>query len=93
VIAVNPDSDEPRDVYKGLSEVNPDAKIAYGFERAYLGYTIGDRPVAVYEYEECINIVKTLGEMNTNDATAHFFYTTLSQCGDQDSPIFVRCND
>jgi hypothetical protein len=83
-------SENPKDVYATLMEVNPEAKIAVGFERAYLGCTVGLRPVAVYEYETCIDIIRENGEVSEEDATLYFYFHTLSQCDCQDSPQFVR---
>jgi hypothetical protein len=83
-------SEEPSVVYATLMEVNPEAKVAVGFERAYLGCTVGTRPVAVYEYETCIEIIRSKGDISEEDAVLYFYYHTVSQCTCEDSPHFVR---
>jgi hypothetical protein len=79
------------DPYRGLREVNPEAKIAAGFESAYLGFTVSSRPVAAYEYEECVRIIAAAGGgLSESEATTYFYYNTLSECTDEDSPVFIR---
>lgn len=80
-------------VYRDLSRLNPRAMIIAGFETAYVGHTVGTlgRPVAVYDYEECIDSILGEGDITHDEAVAYFIYHTLSKCQNCDEPpVFVR---
>lgn len=86
---VAPEEDFDR-VYGELCEANPDALVCKGFESAYLGFTVGLNPVAVYDYEMCIDIVIGEGDITREEAILYFFYSTLSRCTTEGSPVFMR---
>lgn len=79
-------------IYSDLARLNPQAIIVSGFEHAYIGHTIGvlGSPVAVYDYDECIDSI--LGEGGITDEQAHVFFAfrTLAQCARaHEPPVFV----
>lgn len=88
ITARNPD--DPASLYRSLYEVNPDALVCVGFESAYMGFTVGNHPVAVYDYEMCIDAVLGEGDITRDEAVAYFYFYTLSECVLEDSPIFIR---
>jgi hypothetical protein len=84
---------EENSAYASLSRANPHALIIAGFDHAYIGHTVGTlgRPVAVYDYEECIDSIVGEGDITEDEAVAYFVFHTLSQCQNrEDPPIFVR---
>jgi len=90
MISARSESDPPTRLYGTLCDSNPEALVCRGFEAAYLGYTVGSRCVAIYDYDMCIDIVLAQGDITKDDAIAYFFYNTLSKCHGENSPIFMR---
>lgn len=76
--------------YGKLCEVNPDALVCKGFETAYLGHTVNARPVAVYDYEMCLDIIIGDGDITRDEAIVYFLHSTLVYCTTSDSPLFMR---
>lgn len=90
VAGLNSSSDPDR-LYASLRLANPDALVCLGFETAYMGFTVEAQPVAVYDYEMCIDIVMGEGDITEEEAVAYFVFNTMGKCvGKKDAPIFVQ---
>lgn len=82
---------DPDEIYALLHELNAEAMVCMGFEVAYIGPTVAEKPVAVYDYDACIEIIMDKSDIKEDDATAYFYYNTLMHCVGRNSPVFVRC--
>jgi hypothetical protein len=82
---------DPSKIYRPLRIANPNALVCRGYESAYMGFTVAKTPVAVYDYDLCIDIVIGEGDITEEEAVAYFVFNTLSKCtGDPNAPAFVR---
>jgi hypothetical protein len=91
VIAADGSSSEPNHVYAALRDVNPAALVCVGFEEAYMGFTVEASPVAVYDYDLCIDIVMGEGDITEEEAVAYFLFNTLGKCrGREGAPVFLQ---
>ena len=85
------DSCDPRKIYRLLRDANPEALVCKGYESAYMGFTVAKRPIAVYDYDICIDIVIGEGDITEKEAVAYFVFNTLQKCTDNpNAPVFVR---
>lgn len=89
MIAV-PRSDDPRDIYGDLCDLNPKALIATGFEDAYLGYSLGDGIRAVYDYDACIDLLIHKKNFTDEDAEIYLLTEVIPQPDVQGAPVFMR---
>ena len=90
MIAVAGFGNDPNEGYSMLRDVNPQALVCKGFESAYIGFTVGAKPSAVYDYDICIDIVMGEGDITEEEAVAYFYFNTLSKCDRDFAPVFVR---
>ena len=82
---------DPRKIYAPLRDANPEALVCRGYEPAYMGFTVAKRPVAVYDYDICIDIVIGEGDITEDEAVAYFVFNTLQKCTDvPNAPVFLR---
>lgn len=88
MIARASDNDQS-DPYEDLYHVNPRAKVIVGFEPAYLGYTVGYRLSAVYDYDIAIAILAADKQINDKEAEEFLNLEIISECKSQDSPLFL----
>jgi len=74
-----------------LTDLNPDALQADGFDDAILGYTLNPshRHVLVYDADHCLEILTNDG-MTEEEAAEWFEYSTLGAYVGPDGPLFVR---
>lgn len=87
--------DEKRD---SLAEFNDDAILFDGYEGALIGYCIrfGRDPIAIYDYDRCLEILMTPGEgvfedgMSYEDALDWFGYNTLGCWAGDHTPAFLK---
>lgn len=79
------------DPFDELSEVNPEALLADGFEGAYLGYVINThhRSVAVYDALKCVEILMEDG-MTEDEANEYLEFNTFCAYVGPDGPLFIR---
>lgn len=77
------------DVYRSLREANPRALVAKGLSAAYVGHTSGPRPIAVYDYEQCIAVVMDDLGLSRNEAVSHLVRHTIPDEVGRDLPVFV----
>ena len=80
-----------RDIAEHLSEQNPDALLATGFEGALIG--IGNRacmnPVAIYDQNKCIKILAGQ-DMTYEEAVEFFEFNVLGSYVGEYTPIFME---
>lgn len=86
IAARRQDADE---VYRELFMLNPNACIALGLEDAYIGHSNGERPVAVYDCEACVEIVMAESCMSYEEALEYLEANTIPSSIGQDLPVFV----
>lgn len=77
--------------FEELGEENPGALLADGFEEAFLGTTVNHHHpvVAVYDYEQCVQILMRDG-MSEDDALEYLSFNTLGAYVGASGPLFVR---
>lgn len=73
-----------------LSEENPDALLADGFEKALIGIArrTGQPSLAVYDSEKCINILVNKHEMTHEEAVEFFEFNVIGSWVGQNTPLF-----
>lgn len=81
------------DPFDELSEVNPEALLADGFEDAYLGYVINThhKSVAVYDAIKCVEILMRDG-MTEEEAEKYLDFNTYCAYVGEDGPLFIKGN-
>ena len=77
-----------KEIINRLSEMNPSALLADGFDEAVIGHTQKDPYVAVYDAEKCIAVLIESG-MTTEEAVEYFEYNVLGSYVGENNPIFV----
>lgn len=91
-----PSPSNPDDVYAELADLNPTAYVATGFEKAYIGYTLGVRPsVAVYDYDKCVSVLMDRDGMTHEEAIEYLDFNTVYAWVGEGSPLYLirREND
>lgn len=86
--------DEKRDE---LSEINEQCILFDGYEGALVGYSIryGREPIAIYDYERCLEILMTKGEGGFDEALSYeealewFEFNTLGCWAGDCTPSFL----
>lgn len=74
-----------------ISEVNPEALLADGFEEAILGMCLqfAQEPVVAYDYEKCINILMDRDNMEREEAIEYMEYNVIGAYMGIYSPVFI----
>jgi hypothetical protein len=80
------------DLFEALRDANPEALLADGFERAYLGFTVNQHHavVAVYDYAACVAILVERDGVDELDAEEHLSFNTLSAYVGEHTPLFIK---
>jgi hypothetical protein len=75
-----------------LAELNPDALLADGLEKAFVGYTVNHHHahVAVYDIQKCIDILVERDGMTHEGAEEFLEFNTLGAYVGPNGPIYVR---
>ena len=75
-----------------LAEINPDALLADGLEKAFVGYTVNHHHahVAVYDIQKCIDILVERDGMTHEGAEEFLEFNTLGAYVGPNGPIYVR---
>lgn len=76
-------------VYEVLAAMNPDAMVAKGMTEAYVGCSVSSKPVAVYDYETCIEIVMQEKGMTHSQAVGYLSQHVVPDTPGPNLPIFV----
>lgn len=79
------------EITETLSNENPDALLADGFEQALVGYTANyHHPhVAVYSAKRCIAILVSRDGMTEDEAEEFFSLNTLGAYVGEHGPLFI----
>lgn len=74
-----------------ISELNPDALLAEGFEAAILGVAerCSQEPVVVYDAEKCIEILMERDGADRDTAVEHFEFNVLGAWVGDGTPLFL----
>ena len=77
-------------ILERLSEDNPEALVADGFDSAVIGvgYQGPQGPVAVYSYSKCIEALEAEG-MDYEEALEYFEFNVQSAWVGENGPIFL----
>ena len=75
-----------------MSEINPDALLADGFDDALLGvcYQFGQLPVTSYDYNKCIDILIQRDGMSEEEALEYFEFNVLGSYMGPNTPVFIE---
>ena len=75
-----------------LAEENPDALMADGFEKAFLGIyrRFSHPPLAAYSYEECIQVLMERDKMPYEGAVEFFDFNVIGSWMGEGTPVFVQ---
>jgi|TARA_B110000858_G_C17587262_1_gene374001 hypothetical protein len=73
-----------------LSEINPQALKADGFDDAILGMSIrvGDDNLIAYDYDKCVKILQK--EMSYEDAVEYLEFNVVNSYVGEGTPIFIK---
>lgn len=74
-----------------LEELNPEALLADGFEEALVGvcHRFGQNPIAAYDWDACIEILKDRDGMTHEEAVEFFEYNVIEAWVGDNTPCFV----
>lgn len=74
-----------------ISEMNPKALLADGFEDAVVGVAerCGSQTVVVYDAEHCITILMKRDHMTFDEASEFFRFNTLGAYVGENTPLFL----
>lgn len=75
-----------------ISEINPDALLADGFDDALLGvcYQFGQLPLVSYDYNKCIDILIQRDGMSEEEALEYFEFNVLGSYMGPNTPVFIQ---
>jgi hypothetical protein len=76
-------------VKEHLSEVNPDALLADGFESCFIGMTCGSSSLAVYDYDACVEFLIQRDKMTYGDAVEFMEFNVIGARMGDHTPVFV----
>jgi len=74
-----------------ISEINPEALLADGFNNAILGMCLqfGQAAVVAYDYEKCLEILEERDEMSRSEAEEYMEYNVIGSYMGMYSPVFI----
>ena len=64
--------------------------VADGFDNALIGISEGTNPVAVYDFDKCIQVLMRDDELTHEEALDHFYYNTVGAYVGEKTPLFIR---
>tara|TARA_R110001592_G_scaffold179189_1_gene420657 strand:+ start:2632 stop:2883 length:252 start_codon:yes stop_codon:yes gene_type:complete len=73
-----------------ITEINPKALMADGFDDAILGITnrCGDDSLIAYDYDKCVKILQK--EMSYEDAVEYMEFNIVGSYVGEGTPIFIK---
>ena len=79
-------------IFEAIEELNPDALLADGLERALVGVTVNHHHAhcAVYDIQKCIEVLVSRDGMTHEDADEFLSFNTLGAYVGPNGPLFVR---
>tara|TARA_R110000824_G_C14929363_1_gene648554 strand:+ start:121 stop:381 length:261 start_codon:yes stop_codon:yes gene_type:complete len=74
-----------------ISELNPDAMLADGFDKAILGMCIqfGGEPIVAYDYEKCIQILIDRDKLGRTEALDFMEFNVVGAYVGLNTPVFI----
>ena len=74
-----------------ISELNPEAMMADGFDEAVLGMCIqfGGEPLVAYDYEKCIKILMEKDGLSRIDAIDYMEFNIIGSYVGLNTPVFI----
>jgi hypothetical protein len=72
----------------GILEEN-NALLVYEFESALIGYTNGNRIVAVYDYDKCVRALQKQNKWTHDEAVEWMEFNVVYSGMGESSPIFI----
>jgi len=80
------------EVIEILSEMNPDALYADGWEDALVSICerFGQPPLAAYSYDKIIEIMMTRDGMSHEEAAEFFDFNVIGAWMGENTPVFIR---
>jgi hypothetical protein len=77
-------------IREDLSDINPEALLADGFEDALIGicYRAGQPPIAAYSRRKCIELLVEQG-LTGEDAEEHFEFNVVGAWVGEGTPVFI----
>jgi len=74
-----------------VSEINPEALLADGFNDAILGMCLqfGQEPVVAYDYEKCLEILEERDGMSRSEGEEYMEYNVIGAYMGIYSPVFI----
>ena len=74
-----------------LSETNPEALFADGFDEAIMGIaTQCNKSLVLYDYQKCVEILVERDEMSYEEAVEYMEFNTCSAWMGENTPLFFR---
>ena len=79
------------DMREALAHLNPDALMADGFDKAYVGHASQgmNAPLAVYDYSKCIDILVERDKMTHEEAMEFFEFNVAGSWVGENTPLFL----
>ena len=71
-----------------ISDINPDALFADGFDEAIIGYDANC--TVVYDYDECMKILMKRDDMTKQDAHEYMEFNVVNAYVGDFTPIFIH---
>jgi len=74
-----------------ISEINPEALLADGFNDAIMGmcHQFGQEPVVAYDYEKCLKILESRDEMTLDEAREYMEFNVVGAYMGLYTPVFI----
>ena len=73
-----------------IAEINPEALLADGFEKALIGYVQQfNTTLALYDYDKCVAILVTRDKMSKDEAQEYLSFNTLGAYVGKNTPAFA----
>jgi len=74
-----------------ISDLNPEAMMADGFDKAILGMCVqfGTAPLVAYDYEKCVNILIKRDGMTKQEAVDYMEFNVVGAYVGLNTPVFI----
>lgn len=74
-----------------ISELNPEAMLADGFDEAILGMCVqfGSEPVVAYDYNKCVEVLMSRDDMSREDAIDFIEFNVVGAYVGMNTPVFI----
>ena len=74
-----------------ISDLNPEAMMADGFDEAILGMCIqfGTAPLVAYDYEKCVDMLMKRDEMSKQEAVDYMEFNVIGAYVGMNTPVFI----